>query len=212
MNEFRWRPGSPARAGLERRMQPVSKRWRNEFVRFESLALRGSPFADVRFPSGIGLRHGRAPHWARQKTIERAPLMGARGRRRSPGAQPDPNYRTLCEMLRKSREDNNGTQCDLAERLSKQRSYVWRTETTERRLDAVEFVRWCRACDSDPVAVFRSLVASVKQALASAAAYPLTRGTYTPPSPDRKTSRGSAPPTPPASPPSPRAPRPGAST
>lgn len=86
--------------------------------------------------------------------------MGARGQR-GPRPQHDDSYRQLCGILRKLRQDCGLTQRDLAERLSRQRSFVWKTETAERRLDAVELVRWCRACEAEPLEVFKRLVAIV---------------------------------------------------
>ena len=43
-------------------------------------------------------------------------------------------------------------------KLERERSFVWRIETGERRLDVVEFFWVCKALDQDPVKVFQKLV------------------------------------------------------
>ena len=65
--------------------------------------------------------------------------MGAR-------AQHTPAYRRLCELLRSWRADAELTQRELAILLKRPPSYVHKTEVGERRIDPVELVRWCRAC------------------------------------------------------------------
>jgi transcriptional regulator with XRE-family HTH domain len=87
-------------------------------------------------------------------------MDASRGRR--PKSIHDPAYRKLCASLRQLREDKGLTQRDLAEALGEVRSFVWRTETGERRLDAVELVRWCLACEADPVAVLKEIQTRVK--------------------------------------------------
>jgi transcriptional regulator with XRE-family HTH domain len=52
--------------------------------------------------------------------------------------------------LRLWREEAGLTQRELAKRLRELPSYVHKSETGERRLDALEFAKWCRACDLDP--------------------------------------------------------------
>ena len=56
----------------------------------------------------------------------------------------------MCELLRKWRTDAELTQRALAQRLNKPYSYVWKVEASERRIDPVEFVAWCKACDVSP--------------------------------------------------------------
>lgn len=72
-----------------------------------------------------------------------APVMGAR-------AQHTLKYRRLCALLRKWRDDAGLTQRELAKRLRKPHSYVHKVEVADRRIDPVEFVAWCRACDRSP--------------------------------------------------------------
>jgi hypothetical protein len=38
---------------------------------------------------------------------------------------------------------------------------VWKVEAGERRIDAVEMVRWCRGCGREPMESFKRLVALV---------------------------------------------------
>jgi len=52
----------------------------------------------------------------------------------------------LCKTLRHWRESANFTQRDLAERLGKPRSFVYKVETANRRIDPIEFAAWCRCC------------------------------------------------------------------
>ena len=48
------------------------------------------------------------------------------------------DYRILCEMLKQRREHLGLSQDDLAERLDKPQSFVWKYENRERRLDMAE--------------------------------------------------------------------------
>lgn len=83
-------------------------------------------------------------------------------RARRPKSIHDPVYRSFCASMRQLREAKGLTQRDLAEKMGEARSFVWKTETGERRLDAVELVRWCLACEADPVAVLKQIQTHVK--------------------------------------------------
>lgn len=87
--------------------------------------------------------------------------MDAR-RSRRPKSLHDPAYRGLCDLLREMRDTAGLTQRDLAAAMDEHRSFVWKTESGERRLDAVEFVRWCLACGTDPDAEFQRVRAKVR--------------------------------------------------
>ena len=76
--------------------------------------------------------------------------MGAR-------AQHNPVYRGMCRLLRQWRESAGLTQRALASRLKKPYSYVHKVETGERRMDPVEFIRWCRALNLDPATCLRKI-------------------------------------------------------
>jgi transcriptional regulator with XRE-family HTH domain len=54
-------------------------------------------------------------------------------------------YRTLCRLLRESREKKGITQVQLAERLRETQSEISKFERGERRLDLVQLRQWCRA-------------------------------------------------------------------
>jgi transcriptional regulator with XRE-family HTH domain len=69
--------------------------------------------------------------------------MGAR-------AQHTVGYRKLCGLLKKWRTDSGQTQRGLAKRLRKPPSYVHKTEIGDRRMDPLEFIAWCRACNVEP--------------------------------------------------------------
>lgn len=60
------------------------------------------------------------------------------------------SYRRLCGLLRGWRADAGLTQRALAARLRKPPSYVHKTEVGERRIDPLEFIAWCRACELEP--------------------------------------------------------------
>lgn len=78
-----------------------------------------------------------------------------------PRPQHDPAYRGMCVMLKDARTGARLTQRTLAARLSRPPSFIWKVEAAERRIDPVELVRWCRACDTDPVEVFKRVTARV---------------------------------------------------
>ena len=76
--------------------------------------------------------------------------MGAR-------AQHAPAYRRMCRMLKDLRGEANLSQRLLAGRLRKPHSYVWKVESGERRIDPIEFIAWCRACEKMPSAAIEQL-------------------------------------------------------
>jgi len=76
----------------------------------------------------------------------------------------DPVYRRLCKMLKDWRKDAGLSQAELAKRLGwPVHTYVQKAESGERRLDAVELVRWCLACDADPVEAIGVIVKAVRR-------------------------------------------------
>lgn len=76
--------------------------------------------------------------------------MGAR-------AQHGLGYRKLCGLLRVWREEAGLTQRALAARLDKVPSYVHKAEVGDRRIDPLEFIRWCRACGLDAAECIRKV-------------------------------------------------------
>jgi transcriptional regulator with XRE-family HTH domain len=83
--------------------------------------------------------------------------MGAR-RNRRPSSLFSPGYDRLMVALTKMREDAGLTQQDLADRMKKHRSFIWKTEGRQQRLDLFEFIRWCEGCGADPLDVFRTVL------------------------------------------------------
>ncbi len=61
-------------------------------------------------------------------------------------------------LVREAREQAGLTQRDLAAILRRDRSYVWKSEQGERRLDVVEVIRWAKACNADPLDLLRRMV------------------------------------------------------
>ncbi len=59
-------------------------------------------------------------------------------------------YRQMCKRLREMREAARLTQRDVAKKLKKPHSTVYKIEHGERRIDPIEFIRWCRVCGVDP--------------------------------------------------------------
>lgn len=63
------------------------------------------------------------------------------------------------------RERSHLTQQELADRMGRHRSFIWKTEGGQRRLDLIEFVKWCRACGVDPEKAFGPIAAAVPSTL-----------------------------------------------
>lgn len=72
----------------------------------------------------------------------------------------DPNYKHVCEALRSLREEAGLSQRALAEALGKNHTYVHKSEVGERKIDLVEWARWCKHCDADAVEAFAGVAAS----------------------------------------------------
>ncbi len=87
--------------------------------------------------------------------------MDAR-RSRRPKSIHDPAYRQLCSILKQARENAGLTQRELAEIMDEHRSFIWKTESGERRIDAVELIRWSLGCGIEPDEVFAKLKKKVK--------------------------------------------------
>jgi transcriptional regulator with XRE-family HTH domain len=60
----------------------------------------------------------------------------------------------LIELLVSVRKQQDMTQRDLADAIKRPQSFVGRFESSERRLDVVEFVAVARALKQDPVELF----------------------------------------------------------
>jgi transcriptional regulator with XRE-family HTH domain len=71
--------------------------------------------------------------------------------------QHKPAYRDLALLLRQWREAAGLTQRELAAKLGVVRSFVDRSESGTRRIDPVEFKRWCLACGVDPAKAIKQV-------------------------------------------------------
>ena len=56
------------------------------------------------------------------------------------------------------REGAELTQRTLAQRLGKAQSWVYKSESANRRIDIAEFLEWCVGCGVDPVDAFKRLM------------------------------------------------------
>jgi len=69
-------------------------------------------------------------------------------------AQHWPDYGRLPAFLRTLREERELTQRELGKRLKRPQSWVYNSETGNRRVDVTEFIAWARACDTDAKEAF----------------------------------------------------------
>jgi len=75
-----------------------------------------------------------------------------------------PEYAAMCELLRSARTDANMSQRDLAKRLGVHHSVIAKIETTERRVDPIEFCLFLNACGTCPTEVFARVAEAVRNA------------------------------------------------
>ncbi len=66
-------------------------------------------------------------------------------------------YKVVLETLVSMRRAAGLTQRELAARLHREHSFVWRIETGERRLDVVEFGWVCHALNRDAAQVYAGM-------------------------------------------------------
>jgi transcriptional regulator with XRE-family HTH domain len=71
-------------------------------------------------------------------------------------------YQVVLRKLVAMRTESGLTQRDLAKRLNREHSFVWRVETGRRRLDVVEFYWLCRALKKNAATVYRDLIEDIK--------------------------------------------------
>ena len=72
-------------------------------------------------------------------------------------------YLVVRETLIAMRQAAGLTQRELADRLQREHSFVWRIETGERRLDVVEFAWVCQALNQDAASVYVQMAARWSQ-------------------------------------------------
>jgi len=73
----------------------------------------------------------------------------------------DPLYQALIDALVKERKARGLTQTDVADRMGTDQSQISKFERYERRLDIVDFVRYCRAIEVDAPDFLRDIVAAL---------------------------------------------------
>ena len=78
-------------------------------------------------------------------------------------------YSIVLKKLIEMRKAANFTQRDLAKKLNRENSFVWRIEHGERRLDVVEFFWVCEALGEDAELIYPELVAAFKKPKSNAA-------------------------------------------
>ena len=66
-------------------------------------------------------------------------------------------YKAVLVQLVKMRKEAGLTQRQLAEKLEREHSFVWRIEKGERRLDVVEFFWVCNALEQEAAKVYSAL-------------------------------------------------------
>ena len=67
----------------------------------------------------------------------------------------DNDYARLIEMLIERRKAAEVTQVQLAAFLRKNQAGVSKVERRQRRLDVIDFVRYCEAIDADPATLLQ---------------------------------------------------------
>jgi transcriptional regulator with XRE-family HTH domain len=69
-------------------------------------------------------------------------------------------YWKVPRLLAQVRTDAGLTQRELAARIGKSQSWVFKSEAASRRIDIAEFLEWCLGCGIDPVEAFKRLIKS----------------------------------------------------
>lgn len=69
----------------------------------------------------------------------------------------DPVYRAIIDGLIAQRKRLRLTQWDVAKRMKTEQSQISKFERGERRLDVVDYVRYCRAVEMDPALLFQAI-------------------------------------------------------
>ena len=72
--------------------------------------------------------------------------MGTKG----PHAQHDELYIRMAAQLKQMRLDAGLTQVAVSDAFNRPKSFAHKIEAGSRRIDPVEFCRWCHICKVDP--------------------------------------------------------------
>jgi DNA-binding transcriptional regulator YiaG len=91
---------------------------------------------------------------APRKTERRGTPKGAKLRA---GSQHLGAYSAISATLRNIRKEAELTQQELAAKLGFSVSIISKCETHERRIDALELIRWARACGVEPAEAMRRM-------------------------------------------------------
>ncbi|MEM9347353.1 MAG: helix-turn-helix transcriptional regulator [Planctomycetota bacterium] len=85
------------------------------------------------------------------------------GKSRRPHAQHDPYYIRLRERLRAIRNEAGLTQAQLGRVFEKPHTFIHKIEKGDRRIDPIEFSRWCKACGTDPGTTLTAIIRGMKK-------------------------------------------------
>lgn len=77
--------------------------------------------------------------------------------------QAKPTQKELAARPVRYREQAGLTQRELGARLKRPQSYVWKIESGERGIDAVECVAWAKACDVPPREFFNRFLDALER-------------------------------------------------
>ena len=77
-------------------------------------------------------------------------------------SQHHARYASIPGFLRQLREEAGLTQRQIGAVLKKPQSWVYNSETGNRRVDVAEFCDWCRACNIPPANAIRRLERGVE--------------------------------------------------
>lgn len=67
----------------------------------------------------------------------------------------------LVRVLVRVREGAGLSQSELARRLGRRQSYVWKVENSQQRIDLLELVDICRACGVEPQKIVAEIIQSL---------------------------------------------------
>lgn len=67
------------------------------------------------------------------------------------------DYQMVIKALREARIASGITQQEVASAFGRPQSFIAKVESGERRLDVVEFVRYCRLVNIEPVSILDKL-------------------------------------------------------
>jgi len=79
------------------------------------------------------------------------------GKRRSPNPQHTRAYLRLRARLKELRLDADLTQVELGAVFKRPHTFIHKIESGDRRIDPIEFAKWCKACGEDPGDVLNEL-------------------------------------------------------